>query len=231
MRKRHHTNQSKYQFSLNGSSSNRALRGYAKGASRSISKKLASEQTQIEKLAKTNQESIDPLSGWSKEEGYEMKLADEISQNELKGFAFSCIESLANLAQSGKQSIDQVLASLVSEKLTSFVNLAQERQQTKREFKEYVAWCKQFISSVQPLLSTPSGPAQEMGQLTTQVMQCAERSMCQKYRSEALGKRVNFLVGAVADYVANTGVEMGFPKPVMVKVSKSVNRALTAVTK
>ena len=234
MRKRHHTNQTRHQFSLNGSSSNRSLRGSMQGSRRSISKKLAPKNQDVEKLAKqgnvTSEESMIPLKEWKKEENYEMKLEDEISTNELNDFAFSCIESLANLANSS-QSIQQALTEIVKQKLVSFANLAQESREAKGEFREYVAWSKQFISSVQPLLKSQSGPAQEIGQLTTQVMQCAERSMRQKYRSETLTKRLAFLVEAVSNHVSNLGVEMGFPQPVMNKVRLSVSRALTAATK
>ena len=226
MRKRHHTNQSKFQFSLNfslnGSSSHRALRSHTKGAARSVSKKLA-------KANQEGQEGISPLANWDKEDHVEMRLADEISENELKGFTFSCIESLASLAQSENQSIEQTLVGLANEKLESFVKLAHESREAKSQFKEYVAWSKQLISSVQPLLSNPSVPAQEVSQLNAQIMQCAERSMCQRYRSETLAKRVDFLVGAVADYVVNTGVEMGFPKLVMNQVGTLVSRALVTL--
>lgn len=222
MRKRHHTNQSKFQFSLNGSSSHRALRAHTKGATRRVSKKLAKANQEV-------QEGISPLAEWDKEDHVEMRLADEISENELKGFTFSCIESLANLAQSKNQSIEQTLVGLANDKLKSFVKLAQESREAKIQFKEYLAWSKQFISSVQPLLSHPSGPAQEVSQLNTQMMQCAERSMCQKYRSETLAKRVDFLVGSVAEYVANAGVEMGFPKLVMSQVATLVSRALVTL--
>ncbi|MGJ8655240.1 MAG: hypothetical protein ACSHX6_02230 [Akkermansiaceae bacterium] len=229
MKKRYHTLPARQQFSLNGSASNRSLRGSLKGLGGGVSEKLAKSVPQDGNLAKSNQESIDPLAEWDKEEEYEMKLADEISENELKGFTFGCIESLANLAGTEKQSLELVLADVVAEKLTTFSKLAQESQAAKVEFKEYANWSKQFITSVQPLLKDAAGPAQEVKQLTTQVMQCAERSMCQKYRSESLAKRVEFLEGAVAAYVANSGLELGFPGSVMGSVAGAVKRALAKV--
>jgi hypothetical protein len=65
-----------------------------------------------------------------------------------------------------------------------------------------------------------------VAQLTTQVMQFAERAMCQKYRSAALAKRVDFLVDAVASYVGTIGLELGLPEAVMHKVAVSVKRVL-----
>ena len=228
MKKRYHTNHSRYQFSLNGTASNRSLRKSVKGVSRSANIKLAPDALQTKKLAKSSQKSINPMKEWDNEEEFALKLADEISQNELQEFAFSCIESLANLANAENQSKEEVLAKVISQKLISFTQLAEERQGAKSEFKEYVVWSKQFISNVQPLLAIHSAPAKEQSELSSQALQCAERSMAMKYRSEVLGKRVDFLVEAVADYVAQIGTQMGFPAAVMNKVAVSVSKALKA---
>lgn len=202
----------------------------SKGASRGVSRNLAAEPNQTKKLAKSSIKSIDPLTKWQKEEEFEMKLEHEITENELNGFTFRCIEALANFSKSG-QSMQVMLTELVREKLISFMNLAEESQQAKVEFREYVAWSKQFIATVQPLLSASAGPAQEVSQLTNQVMHCAERSMGQKYRVSALRSRVDFLVESVANYVASTGAEMGLPKPTMDKVAVAVRRALIEAAK
>jgi hypothetical protein len=231
MKKRYHTNQKNHKFSLNGSFSNRSHRGEVRLTPRGISQNLASEVKLEEKLA---QNSIAPLADWQKEKEHEMKLEDELSKNELNGFAFSCIESLANLATKknpdSAQSVDEVITKLVNEELITYTELARESKAAGIEFREYAAWSKKFITSVQSLLSDSNAPSQEVDQLSTQVMQCAERSLCQKYRSGALNKRVDFLVDAVASYVGNVGLEMGLPEAVMNKVAASVELALAKET-
>lgn len=227
MKKRYHTNQKNNRFSLNSSYSNRVKSGYLGGTSRGISRKLANEAKSEGGLA---QNAIVPLSNWRKEEEDEMKLEDELTVNELNGFAFSCIVSLANLAAKGNSgsvhSVDEVITQLVDTELMTYAELVKESKAAKIEFKEYAAWSKEFITSVQPLLSASTGPTQEVGQLTKQVMQCAERCMCQKHRAEVLSKRVDFLVGAIACYVGKVGTEMGFPEALMGKVAASVKRIL-----
>ncbi len=215
-------------FSLNSSYSSRVKRGSVSRTPRGISQNLVSEAKSEEKLA---QNAIVPLADWQKEEEYEMKLEDELSVNELNGFAFSCIVSLANLATKGNSdSVDEVITKLVDTELVTYAELVKESKAARIEFREYAAWSKKFITSVQPLLGASTGPTQEVGQLTTQVMQCAERCMCQKHRVGALSKRVDFLVGAVASYVGKLGMEMGFPEAVMNKVAASVERALLKET-
>ena len=230
MKKRYHTNQRNSMFKLNNTISGRAQREIAnqipRGVSQ-ISQNLAADNISDEQSA---QSSIAPLADWKNEEGYTMKLADEISSNELNDFAFSCIESMAQLVTKQQsdfsQSINEVLTKIVQTKLVTFTKLAQESKVAKIEFRESAAWSKKFYTSVQPLLSPPSGSAQEVAQLTTQVMQVAERAMCQKYRSAALAKRVDFLVDAVASYVGTIGLELGLPEAVMHKVAVSVKRVL-----
>lgn len=229
MKKRYHTNHSRYQFSLNGASSNRSLRGSLKGGSRSVSEKLAHDLLGVDKLAKSNEGGMLSFGDLAKEEGFEVKLADEIAENELKGFAFGCIETLAGLAGSAKKDLIEALTALAKEKLTAFVSLVEESKEAKMEFKQYASWSRKFISSVQPLLEGATGPAQEVSQLTTQVMQCAECSMCHKYRSETLAKRVVYLEGAVAAYVAGAGMEMGFPEKLMGSVADQVKYALAGI--
>ncbi len=231
MKKRYHTNQKNSMFTLNGSSSNRLQRKRTSGIPRGISQNLAMKANPEKKLA---QNTMTPLAKWQKEEEYEMKLEDELSKNELNGFAISCIESLANLATKknpdSTQSVDKVITRLVNAELITYTELARESKAAEIEFREYAAWSKKFITSVQSLLSDSKAPTQEVDQLSTQVMRCAERSLCQKYRSGALNKRVDFLVNAVASYVGNIGLEMGLPEAVMNKVAASVELALATET-
>ena len=159
-----------------------------------------------------------------------MKLEDEFEMNDLKAFAFTCIESLAKLPANGsKQSVEQVLTGLVKEKLAHFVNLVNEYLLAQQDFEEYSGWSKEFVSSVQPLINAESAPAEEVGQLTSQALQCVERSMCTQYKVTALQSRVDFLIESVPAYVGSTGEELGLPSHVMQKLAASVNQALTRV--
>lgn len=228
MKKRYHSNQSIYQLNLYGrysDHSNRSLRFSQRSVSEKISGELAKSSQKMSEMT------ISPLSEWGKEEAYDLKLTDEISENELKGFAFGCITSLAHLTQAGKQSIEQALTDTMERELTSFVSLVQESEEAQREFTEYYRWSKKLISTTQPLLGNSNAPADELTQLRAQVMQCAERSMGKKYRAESLRKRIDFLIESVSEYVASTGVELGMPKLVMKKVSKALRGVLTAVSK
>lgn len=228
MKKRYHTNQLRNQFTLSGSFSNRSQSMHCHSNTRGVSRKLESSAEAPEKLAKSSTKNTANSNNFMEEDQYEMKISDEISTNELNSYTLSCIESLASLSKSDK-SIQEVLTSLVREKLTSFSELALEAQRARVEYAEYSAWSKQFVSTVQPLLSNASGPAQEVSELTNQVMQCVEHRMSQKFRLGNLLKRVDFLVEAVAISVGKAGTDMGLPKSVMNKVSLAVSRALRHV--
>ncbi len=223
MKKRYHTNRSRFQFLLNGSSSNRSLRNSLKGVGVTANNKLANiSKSSDSYLLSSCEDSFD--------DEEELKLADEISENELNAFSFSCIESVAGLSGSKDKNIDKMLIAVIRQKLGTFVNLAQERLEAEAEFRGYVVWSKQFISGVQPLLNSELAPVQEVNQLNEQAVQCAERSLCQKYRSETLSRRVGFLEGEVADYLVQLGVEMGFPESVMQSVGRRVRRALGVIS-
>ena len=223
MKKRYHTNRSRFQFLLNGTSSNRSLRNTLKGVNVTANAKLAN-------ISKKSDNDLLSFTEGSFNEGEEIKLADEISENELNAFSFGCIESIAGLSGSKGKNVDQVLLGVVREKLVTFVNLAQESREAKVAFKEYMTWSKQFISGVKPLLESDLAPDQEVDQLHEQAVQCAERSMSQKHRSESLSKRVEFLEERVADYLIQLGIEMGFPETVMQSVGNRVRHALGVVS-
>ena len=235
MKKRYHTNQKNFLFSLTNAASSRSKNRNAKQVSRGFSKNLAFEDHSDGNLVKKKTLPLSAIASWIKKEECEMKLADEISTNELNLFAFSCIESLANLAQQKKadfsRSINEALFQIVNSKLISFTKLVDESKAAKIEFRESVARSKELISSVQPLTNSSAGALQEMGQITTQMMECAERAMSLKCRSAALSRRVEFLVEAVSDYVGEIGSVMGLPKPLMDKVAKSVRGVLVEMAK
>lgn len=225
MKKRYHTLQKNLLFRLIDSASTRAKNEKEKNTSRGFSKNSASKNNSEEKLVKS---SITQLASWETEEDSELKLENELSKHELNDFSLSCIESLANLAQKMQtgfcKGIKEELTEVVHQKLISFEKLAQESKLAKIEFRESAARTRELITNTQPMIN-PSN------QLTAQMVEFAERAMCQKYRSAVLGRRVEFLVEAVANYVGEIGTMMGLPQPLMGKVSQSVRAALADLSK
>lgn len=216
MKKRQHTRQIIYSYEINGSRSGRSLRSSTRSVSREMSDKLASSAKNAHNVAK---EEINPMSQWLQEEETVLKLANEINENELKQFSFTCIEVLATLSDGEKPYLLEALIGAVEAKLPTYVKLSSESQQAKVDFKEQRENTKQFMSE----LSAPASDAK--------VLECVQQTMCQKYRSESLTQRVAFLQTAVPDYMAKVGLQIGLPKALMQKVSKALTVALIKCAK
>ena len=231
MKKRFHINQYRDRFYLNNPHSRRSTRSACnKNGGGSIQGEVK-DVVKLDKLAEEGKNVVNSVENWAHNIEYTLKLADEISENELKIFYFGCIESISLLPSGSEEGVSEVLSSLAGEKLVTFVKLVEESREADVKFKECSAWTEQFVSSVQFLLQGKRGGDQEVEKLREQVQRCVERSMSQKLRSEALAKRVEFLEGAVAKYVVAAGVEMGFPETLMSNLAGRVKCVLSSLSR
>ncbi len=223
MKKRYHINPTKSLFSHLKSISNRAKNHKARQTSQGFSQNLVFGVKSEEKLAASSHGS----SLFSQyEQEAEIKLEQEITIRELNGFAFSCLDSLASIKLENQTDIRQViydqLRSIVKQKLGNFKKLAQESKSAATEFKVCAAQSRKLLSSVKE---------GEQDGINAEAMKCAERMLCQKYRAATLNRRLEFLIQAIPDYVAEVGTVAGLPKPVLNKVSNSVRDVLIDLTK
>jgi len=154
------------------------------------------------------------MSEWSQEEDIELKLADEITNNELKQFSFTCIEVLATLSEDQKPYLVDTLIGAVEAKLPTYVQLVAELEQAKEDFKEQSKSAKEFMNNIQSLTND------------VKALECVQQTMCQKYRADNLARRVVFLQKEVPSYVATIGSQIGLPKALMENVSRALVSAL-----
>ena len=204
MKKRQHTHQVNFSYKINGGRSVRSLRTSSRSASREMSGKLASSAKSAHNVSS---DEVTLLNEWEKEEELELKLADEISEKELKQFSFHCIEVLATLSEDQKPYMVDALVGLVEAKLPAYLQLQADSQQANLEFKS------------QSLNSKLVGDAKKLESVL--------EVMCYKHRSENLAKRVNFLQQAVPNYFVNVGNQIGLPKALLQNVSKVLTKAMS----
>ncbi len=207
MKKRYHTYQIDREVSPISQLSSRAYRGRTRGLRPAM-------------VAPVQQDEVD----------YSMKLEDELTNRELKGFAFGCIESLTQLASSAtNQNIQTALVKLAQEKLTSFVALINERNEAKTEFKQFVKWSHKFAASAQSSFTSEMSIANDPKLPSQQTLQCVEQSMGAQFRMDALAERITYLTSAIPAFVNTAGEELGFPRPITQKIAQCVKKALSKI--
>lgn len=204
MKKRQHTHQVNFSYKINGGRSVRSLRTSSRSASREMSDKLASSAKSAHNVSS---DEVPPLNEWGKEEELELKLADEISEKELKQFSFHCIEVLATLSEDQKPYMVDALVGLVEAKLPTYLQLQADLQEANLEFQNQ----SKIIKSV--------GDAKKLESVV--------EVMSSKHRSENLAKRVSFLQQAVPSYFVNVGNQIGLPEALLQNVSHKLTKAMS----
>jgi len=225
MKKRYHTSPKRQLFSLNGALSHRALNGSAKSMNRSVSLKLASELQTKPSNAHSAPQDIEDDTYF----GYEMKLEDEISEQEVRGFSLSCMEGLATLTANGSSGVKCILAEQVSDKLPSFVALCKEVSKAQEASEAYQLWVNEFAVNAQASLKNKFLPVEEQEQLQTKMVHVVMRSAELSLKHQTLDRRVSFLTAAVPAEIRKIGAELGMPEVVMEKVAHTLRRVLQSI--
>ncbi len=205
----------RYAYQLNGSPSGRCAQGGVSERGRYSSAKLVDKSPKVEKLANYGFGNEGVYEGGVFDDGEEVRLLDEVSENELKAFAFGCIESLAGLGGSGEVHAGEVLDVVVREKLGCFLDLLRLRGEVEVEAEAHSIWSEMHLASVKSSVLHASEYGDEMGDLSNQVMNCVTGGMMNEVRKYYLQKRIDCFLESVPEYVVGVGIELGLPESVM----------------
>ncbi|MCP5534687.1 MAG: hypothetical protein H7A51_00460 [Akkermansiaceae bacterium] len=155
-------------------------------------------------------------------------LEDEISTDELNGFALCCIERLASADKD--QPLERLLAQAIEEKLPCYASLKAEFQASRHQHRSQHVWTKQMVEAVEPLLKSATVPVSGLQELSDLALHSVERTMQMQYRVDQLKRRLELIGEAAVQNLLKVGQEIGFPGELVRKLAKLTRSVLDHYT-
>ena len=154
---------------------------------------------------------------------------NEMPHTELVRFSLECIEKIACPSpeeNNPSNEIEKTIALVINHQLPSYTVLKNESQASRHEYRQHHMWTKQLVDSVQPLVQANTGPIKGKQALSDMALQCVERNMQLKYRTDQLRSRVESMEETITRHLVQTGEEIGLPTRLLQKLANLTRSVL-----